>query len=81
MTGTGQSITMQTPRSRSTCGTVSWPPTAMTRAMPSDSERLPVGCICASAGQRRVERRGRDAALPDTALHFCGGSMPMRPAR
>ena len=43
MTGTAQSTMRHVPRNRSTWGTVMRPPTAITRAMPSDSARLPVG--------------------------------------
>ena len=68
------------PRSRSTCGTVSLPPTAMTRAMPSEKERLPVGCICASPASAASSAAGVSGAS-GYGLHFCGGSMPMRPAR
>ena len=79
-TGTAQSITMQIARSRSTCGTVSWPPTAMTRAMPSESDFLPVGCTCATAASAASSAAGVSNAS-GYGLHFCGGSMPMRPAR
>ena len=74
--GTWQSTSRQTPRSRSTCGTVSRPPTAITRASAFGERALAGGMDLRE--RRPARRRAPQArsAFPDTAPISAAATCP-----